>query len=72
MAGRVGGLARVAVETEGLGLTGDYLRVKMCGDYADAKSRTLVDVRLGSTTDGGLLAGATGRAALPVLAAGSV
>jgi threonylcarbamoyladenosine tRNA methylthiotransferase MtaB len=72
VASRVGELARVAVETKGFGLTGDYLRVKLCGEYADARSRTLVDVRLGSSADGGLRAGATGRAALPVLAAGSV
>ncbi len=72
VASRVGGLARVAVETGGFGLTGDYLRVKLCGEYSDAQSRTLVDVRLGSSADGRLRAGATGRAALPVLAAGSV
>jgi len=67
-AGRVGGQARVAVETRQAALTGDYLRVRLSSDYADARRGSLIDVRLGSVSDGGLRAGVTGRAALPVLA----
>lgn len=69
VASRVGGLARVAVETKGLGLTGDYLRVRLYGANPEARTGTLIDVRLGNTAEGGLRAGATGRAAIPVLAA---
>lgn len=70
-ASRVGSMARVAVETEISGLTGDYLRVKLSGDFSGAQRGSLVDVRLGSSSDGGLHAGATGRSALPILAAES-
>ncbi len=66
---RIGGMARVAVETPESGLTGDYLRVRLCSQFPGARPRTLVVVRLDGTADGGLRAGATGRSALPVLAA---
>lgn len=68
-AGRAGGVARVAVETPDTGLTGDYLRVRLSGHCPGARPGTLVVLRLGDSADGGLRAGATGRAALPVLAA---
>jgi len=70
-ASRVGSMARVAVETEVSGLTGDYLRVRLSGDVSGARRGSLVDLRLGSSSDGGLRAGATGRSALPILAAES-
>jgi threonylcarbamoyladenosine tRNA methylthiotransferase MtaB len=66
-AGRVGTEALVAVETETGGLTGDYLRVSVAGPAAPG---TLVRVRLsGVPSDLRAAAGATGRSALPVLAA---
>ena len=66
-AGRVGTEALVAVETETGGLTGDYLRVSVAGPAAPG---TLVRVRLsGGPSDLRAAAGATGRSALPVLAA---
>jgi threonylcarbamoyladenosine tRNA methylthiotransferase MtaB len=66
-ASRVGGTARVAVETKKVGLTGDYLRVRLSGNEPGACPGELIDVRLGGSIEDGLLAGATGRAALPVL-----
>jgi threonylcarbamoyladenosine tRNA methylthiotransferase MtaB len=66
--GRSGGRALVAVENETNGLTGDYLRVRMAG--TPARPGSLVAARLsGTPTDLRAAAGATGRAALPVLAA---
>ena len=65
---RVGQLARVAVESSSSGLTGDYLRVRLRG--ADRKPGTLEWMRLsGTASDLKAGAGATGRAALPVLEA---
>ena len=69
IAGRVGGPACVAVETPNLGLTGDYLRVRLPVNDPNARPGTLIDVRLAGSIDDGLRAGATGRAALPVLMA---
>ncbi len=64
---RVGGQALVAVETGTTGLTGDYLRVRLSGG---GESGTLHRVRLaGAAVDLRAAAGATGRAALPVLRA---
>jgi threonylcarbamoyladenosine tRNA methylthiotransferase MtaB len=64
---RVGGTALVAVETETTGLTGDYLRVRV-GGLSDPGS--LVRTTLsGVAADLHAVAGATGRAALPTLAA---
>lgn len=69
-AGRVGTEALVAVETETGGLTGDYLRVSVAGPAAPG---TLVRVSLsGVPSDLRAAAGATGRSALPVLAAASI
>jgi len=66
-AGRVGTEALVAVETETGGLTGDYLRVSVAGP---AVPGTLTRTRLsGAPSDLRVAAGATGRSALPVLAA---
>ncbi|MFQ5529754.1 MAG: MiaB/RimO family radical SAM methylthiotransferase [Gemmatimonadota bacterium] len=66
---RVGGTARVAIETPNTGLTGDYLRVELAGGSADWRPGTLVSVLLRGAVEGGLRAGTTGRAALPVLTA---
>ncbi len=64
---RVGSGALVAVETRTTGLTGDYLRVRLDGG---AEPRTLLRARLGGSPDDlRVAAGATGRTALPVLAA---
>jgi threonylcarbamoyladenosine tRNA methylthiotransferase MtaB len=66
-AGRAGSEALVAVETETNGLTGDYLRVLVTGSAAPG---SLVRARLsGPPSDLRAAAGATGRSALPVLAA---
>lgn len=65
--GRSGGTALVAVERDGAGLTGDYLRVRVVGS---ADPGSLVRATLaGRAPDLGAVAGATGRRALPVLAA---
>ena len=65
--GRVGDQALVAVETQESGLTGDYLRVRVHGS---ADPGSLLHARLsGAATALHADAGATGRAALPVLAA---
>ena len=65
---RSGGRALVAVETDTNGLTGDYLRVRLAG--TPVRPGRLVAARLsGAPTDLRAAAGATGRAALPVLAA---
>jgi threonylcarbamoyladenosine tRNA methylthiotransferase MtaB len=69
---RAGGSARVAVETADYGLTGDYLRVRLVGRASEAPRGSLQDVRLSESSGGGLQAGSTGRAALPVLAASVV
>jgi len=67
---RVGGKALVAVETEESGLTGDYLRVRV---HRSADLGSLLHARLsGAATDLHTVAGATGRAALPVLAASTL
>jgi len=64
---RTGEKALVAVETKTSGLTGDYLRVRIHGAAGTGR---LVRTRLsGSAADLSAVAGATGRAALPVLAA---
>jgi len=64
---RMGEEALVAVETASSGLTGDYLRVRVHGPTEPGR---LVRARLsGSASDLSAVAGATGRAALPVLAA---
>ena len=64
---RIGGAALVAVETDTAGLTGDYLRVRLNGR---AEPGELARVRLsGAVGDLRADAGATGRAALPVLGA---
>ncbi len=64
---RTGEQALVAVETANSGLTGDYLRVRVHGA---TKPGRLVRARLsGGASDLSAVAGATGRAALPVLAA---
>lgn len=63
-ASRIGTQARVAVEAGGMGLTGDYLRVRL-GPDAPAPG-ALYDVRLGGSARQ-LRAGAAGRSALPVL-----
>ena len=69
-AGRAGTEALVAVETETNGLTGDYLRVRVAGS---ASPGSLVRARLsGAPSDLRAAAGATGRSALPVLAASAV
>ncbi|MFC1530686.1 MiaB/RimO family radical SAM methylthiotransferase [Gemmatimonadota bacterium] len=69
-AGRAGTEALVAVETETNGLTGDYLRVRVTGS---ASPGSLVRARLsGAPSDLRAAAGATGRSALPVLAASAV
>ncbi|MGB5526067.1 MAG: MiaB/RimO family radical SAM methylthiotransferase [Gemmatimonadota bacterium] len=66
-AGRAGTEALVAVETDTQGLTGDYLRVRVTGP---AGPGSLVRARLsGAPSDLRAAAGATGRSALPVLAA---
>ena len=66
---RVGGEALVAVETEASGLTGDYLRVRVTGPCDPG---SLVRTTLsGIAGDLHAVAGATGRAALPVLTASS-
>jgi threonylcarbamoyladenosine tRNA methylthiotransferase MtaB len=66
-ASRTGTDALVAVETETAGLTGDYLRVRVVGS---AQPGSLVRTRLtGAAADLRISAGATGRSALPVLAA---
>lgn len=68
--GRAGTEALVAVETETNGLTGDYLRVRVIGS---AIPGSLVRARLsGAPSDLRAAAGATGRSALPVLAASAV
>jgi threonylcarbamoyladenosine tRNA methylthiotransferase MtaB len=65
--GRTGTGALVAVETDTQGLTGDYLRVRFTGS---AGPGSLVRARLeGGPSDLRAAAGATGRSALPVLAA---
>jgi threonylcarbamoyladenosine tRNA methylthiotransferase MtaB len=65
--GRSGGEALVAVEKEGAGLTGDYLRVRVS---AAAGPGSLVRATLsGRAPDLRAAAGATGRWALPVLGA---
>jgi tRNA A37 methylthiotransferase MiaB len=66
-AGRTGEEALVAVETENSGLTGDYLRVRVHG--ATEPGRLFRSRLSGSASDLSAVAGATGRAALPVLAA---
>jgi threonylcarbamoyladenosine tRNA methylthiotransferase MtaB len=67
-AGRRDGLALIAVETDVTGLTGDYLRVRV--DDAALEPGTLVPARLaGPAEELRAVAGATGRAALPVLRA---
>jgi threonylcarbamoyladenosine tRNA methylthiotransferase MtaB len=67
-AARRGGEALVAVETESRGLTGDYLRVRIGGP--SAVPGALIRSRLaGRCRDLRAIAGATGRAALPVLEA---
>jgi hypothetical protein len=64
----VGQLARVAIESTSSGLTGDYLRVRLRG--ANREPGTLEWMTLsGTATDLKAGAGATGRAALPVLEA---
>lgn len=64
---RVGAEALVAVETVTGGLTGDYLRVSVAGP---AVPGTLARARLsGAPSELRVAAGATGRSALPVLAA---
>ena len=64
---RSGGEALVAVERDGAGLTGDYLRVRVSGS---ADPGSLVRATLsGRATDLRAAAGATGRRALPVLRA---
>lgn len=64
---RAGHPALVAVETDSSGLTGDYLRVRVRGLVEPG---SLVRARLsGVAADLHAVAGATGRAALPVLAA---
>jgi threonylcarbamoyladenosine tRNA methylthiotransferase MtaB len=64
---RAGDAALVAVETDNSGLTGDYLRVRVRGSV---RPGSLVRARLaGVATDLHAVAGATGRAALPVLSA---
>ena len=64
---RAGNPALVAVETDNSGLTGDYLRVRVQGAVEPG---SLVRARLsGVGADLHAVAGATGRAALPVLAA---
>ena len=69
-AGRAGTEALVAVETESTGLTGDYMRVRVCGP---ADPGRLVRARLSGSVEAlSVSAGATGRAALPVLAASPV
>ena len=69
-AGRAGTEALVAVEAETNGLTGDYLRVRVAGS---AIPGSLVRARLsGAPSDLRAAAGATGRSALPVLAAAAV
>ncbi len=68
-ASRIGGIARVAVETGASGLTGDYLRVQLAGAGDSAVAGTLIDVRLSGSASGVLHTGSTGRAALPVLVA---
>ena len=65
-ASRVGGQALLAVETSDTGLTGDYLRARLAGP--NLRPGTLVRGRLtGRADDLRAAAGATGRAALPVL-----
>jgi threonylcarbamoyladenosine tRNA methylthiotransferase MtaB len=65
---RIGQMALLAVETADGGLTGDYLRARFGGP--DAAAGSLVPVRLtGRAADLRAVPGATGRAALPVLAA---
>jgi len=67
---RAGTGALVAVETKTNGLTGDYLRVRVTGS---ASPGSLVRARLsGAPNDLRAAAGATGRSALPVLAASAV
>jgi len=64
---RAGGGALVAVETQTSGLTGDYLRVRVRGQ---SDPGSLVRATLsGVAGDLHAVAGATGRAALPVLTA---
>ncbi|NNK48937.1 MAG: radical SAM protein, partial [Gemmatimonadetes bacterium] len=64
---RAGSEALVAVETENVGLTGDYLRVKVVGPVQPG---TLVRTVLsGPAADLRVSTGATGRSALPLLAA---
>jgi hypothetical protein len=63
-ASRIGATARVAVEASRIGLTGDYLRVRL-GPGAPPPG-ALFDVRLGGSAKE-LRAGAAGRGALPVL-----
>jgi len=64
---RSGGEALVAVETRTSGVTGDYLRVRVRGP---ASPRRLLRATLsGPASDLGVVSGATGRTALPVLAA---
>ncbi len=65
-AARKGTDALVAVETESTGLTGDYLRVRVTGP---ADPGSLVRATLAGAADLSVAAGATGRQALPVLAA---
>ncbi|MFW6083658.1 MAG: MiaB/RimO family radical SAM methylthiotransferase [Gemmatimonadota bacterium] len=62
---RIGGRARVVVETGAMGLTGDYLRVRVTGEQPGS----LVDLRLGGTAEAGLHAGRAAGRALPVLQA---
>jgi len=61
VAGRIGESARVAVETAAVGLTGDYLRVRV-----DGEPGTLIDAVL-TGTETALRANAAGRCALPVV-----
>ena len=66
---RVGTRALVTVETESVGLTGDYLRVRVTGEVEPGR---LVRARLGGpAADLHVATGATGRSALPVLTASS-
>jgi threonylcarbamoyladenosine tRNA methylthiotransferase MtaB len=67
-AGRVGGDALLAVETDDIGLTGDYLRARLaagCGRPGELLRARLV----GTADDLRVAPGTTGRAALPVLEA---
>ncbi len=68
VATRIGGKALLAVETDETGLTGDYLRARLSGSRG--RPGELVRARLtGQADDLRASPGATGRSALPVLAA---